>query len=107
MDTANKQSQHQPNTARLDASHKIGRASAADNEMLLRQDQTNMERMEKKTARFIDRVRLWSDNDENLVRRTEQAIQDLNLTTWHLHKSFPFPCPVPRCTHCLPTQEVR
>ena len=61
------------------------------------------EYMEEQKDQLISRVKLWSDNNEDVVDRARKSIQ--HLTTWK-PKRFSYICPVAKCKTRLPTQEV-
>jgi len=60
-------------------------------------------RLEEEKEELIERVKLWSGNDENAVCRAREAIG--NLKEWQ-PKTFDYHCPVSNCKGIFPTQEI-
>ena len=78
-------------------------ARAKKPKILSRKQKRRDEYMEEQKDQLISRVKLWSDNNEDVVDRARKSIQ--HLTTWK-PKRFSYICPVAKCKTRLPTQEV-
>jgi len=65
---------------------------------LSKQEQREIEKLEQQKEKFIERVRKWSGDAEDVVNRAEKALE--HITVWQ-PMQFPYPCPVPGCVSSI------